>query len=316
MSYDLRPLSLAELLDRAFSLYRRHLLLFVGIMAPPAVAMLVANVVVQAFEFVNRSGAELESVQRVALAMTGIGIILLMTAVYFVSYAAALGATTAAVAALYKSEAATVGSSYGAMRGRIGRLCWLVLLIGLRIFLLTILLIVALGASIGVGSLVHPAVGILLFVVVALPATFVYCWLLLRYVVAVPPAVLEDMTAREAIRRSIDLTYGSRWRVAVLTVFVIIVSYAGLMLFQWPFLVAAVLVGPETLTGFLLNLGGVVTGTLASMVTTPLTVVAMAVLYYDLRIRKEGLDLDILIAGLRDRLSPGTAASPGAVLPG
>jgi len=32
---DLRPLSLGELLDRTFFLYRRHFLLFVGIAAIP-----------------------------------------------------------------------------------------------------------------------------------------------------------------------------------------------------------------------------------------------------------------------------------------
>ena len=35
MAYTLRPLSLAELLDRTFFLYRRHFLLFVGIAAIP-----------------------------------------------------------------------------------------------------------------------------------------------------------------------------------------------------------------------------------------------------------------------------------------
>jgi hypothetical protein len=43
---DLRPLSLAELLDRAFTLYRRHLWLLVGIMAVPAVIGLAADTVV------------------------------------------------------------------------------------------------------------------------------------------------------------------------------------------------------------------------------------------------------------------------------
>lgn len=32
---DLRPLSLGEVLDRTFSLYRRHFLLFIGIAAIP-----------------------------------------------------------------------------------------------------------------------------------------------------------------------------------------------------------------------------------------------------------------------------------------
>src|SRR5262249_24905389 len=38
--YELRPLAIGELLDRVFSLYRRHLSTFVGIMAVPALASL------------------------------------------------------------------------------------------------------------------------------------------------------------------------------------------------------------------------------------------------------------------------------------
>ena len=39
----LRPLSLGEILDRTFSLYRRHFLLFVGITAIPHLLILVLN---------------------------------------------------------------------------------------------------------------------------------------------------------------------------------------------------------------------------------------------------------------------------------
>ena len=47
MSYELRPLSLAELLDRAFGIYRHHFLLFVGTLALPSLLMLAINVVQQ-----------------------------------------------------------------------------------------------------------------------------------------------------------------------------------------------------------------------------------------------------------------------------
>jgi len=45
----LRPLTLAELLDRTFSLYRRHFLLFVGIMALPSIVALTWGVGMQVF---------------------------------------------------------------------------------------------------------------------------------------------------------------------------------------------------------------------------------------------------------------------------
>ena len=49
MSLDLRPLTLGELLDRSFSLYRRHFWLFVGIMALPSLLGLAFGLLVALF---------------------------------------------------------------------------------------------------------------------------------------------------------------------------------------------------------------------------------------------------------------------------
>ena len=47
---ELRPLSLGELLDRTFRLYRNHFLLFVSIMAIPAAFSIPANVLLLTFQ--------------------------------------------------------------------------------------------------------------------------------------------------------------------------------------------------------------------------------------------------------------------------
>ena len=127
--------------------------------------------------------------------------------------------------------------------------------------------------------------------------------------------MLEDNSASDAIARSIELTKGSLHRVFLLLIFTVIVTYAALMIFQVPFVAAAFVVGPESRAGFWLNLVGAVTGAIGSALTSPLAVVAMAVLYYDLRTRNEGLDVELLVARLQ---APPTAPSgpPSAVLPG
>ena len=43
MNSQLRPLSLGELLDRTFQLYRQQFMLFVGIVALPQLVLLTAN---------------------------------------------------------------------------------------------------------------------------------------------------------------------------------------------------------------------------------------------------------------------------------
>ena len=97
-----------------------------------------------------------------------------------------------------------------------------------------------------------------------------------------------------------------------------IVTYAVLAIVQGPFLVAIMMAGPESSTAFVLNLIGTVAGSVGSALTAPLMIVAFAVLYYDLRVRQEGLDLQIMIGNLGAVPPPAStapAAPPSPMLP-
>ena len=83
-----------------------------------------------------------------------------------------------------------------------------------------------------------PVVAALVVVAAAFGAFVLWIWVVLRYAVSVPAAVLEDETATDAIRRSIELTRGSLLRVFVLMVFTMVITYAVLAVFQGPFLFA------------------------------------------------------------------------------
>jgi len=76
-------------------------------------------------------------------------------------------------------------------------------------------------------------------------------------------------------------------------------------------MVAAALAGPETTTAFWLNLTGVVFGSVANALTGSLVIIALAVLYYDLRVRKEGLDLQLMISDLGRDTTDRPAILPG-----
>jgi hypothetical protein len=302
MAYDLRPLTLGELLDRAWNLYRRHLLLFVGILAIPSIAMLFLSVGMQLVQpdMPTPEAAEAADPAHVfgALAwMAGGGLILGL--VYWISYAIALGATTGAVAELYRGGQPTIAGSYDGVRGRWGRLAWLMLVLFVRLFGAMFLLLIVTGVMVGLLSIFSPVAGAVLGIAMFAAAFAVFVWMALRYAVCIPPAVLEDLTASRALARSVKLTSGALGRVLVLMFFTVIVAYAGFALTQGPFMVAAVMAGPDTSTAFWLNMAGVVAGSIAGAFTGPLAIIAMAVLYYDLRIRKEGLDLDLMIADLR-----------------
>ena len=309
MPYDLRPLTLAELLDRAFSLYRHHFWLFVGIMALPSLAMLIISVGSQFLEGAARLPAGQQPVPEFNVALFFIVAFVFLVAFlfYWVSYAVALGATTMAVSGIYADRPPTIAETYRATRGKVGRLAWLMILIGLRVLGLALVFVFAGGLGAGLSAIASPILAGLVVLIVIAVGFGLFVWLFLRYGVAVPAAVLEDNSASDAIARSIELTKGSLHRVFLLMVFTVIVTYAALMIFQVPFIFAAFMVGPETPAGFWLNLVGVLTGSIASALTSPLAVVAMAVLYYDLRTRNEGLDLELLVA----RLHETTAVLPG-----
>jgi hypothetical protein len=132
---DLRPLSLAELLDRAFTLYRRHLWLFVGIMAVPSAFGLVFSVLARGHQPSDGRRAGPVSGQPGAGLLIGAthgGMALVAMVAYFVVYAVALGAITLAVSEIYQGRQTTIREVYGQMRPRLGRLVLLMLGMGLR----------------------------------------------------------------------------------------------------------------------------------------------------------------------------------------
>ncbi len=302
MALDLRPLTLGELLDRSFGLFRRHFWLFVGLMALPSVLIVVLNVVVLVgSEYVQKwDGPEDmdNPATMIGIAVIGFTVITALVSAYFIAYMVTLGATTVAVSELYVGRTATIASAYAYVRGYIGRLVLLLLLIGIRLVGLAFGGIVVFSiAGVAAAMVLGPFAAVI--PVLGMFVVMLACFLLsLRYAVAVPAIVLEPITASEAVRRSVLLTREHLFRTGVIVVFAMVISYAALALFQLPFIVGAGMAGPESPTAFWLSLVGTVTGAFGSAVTTPLMIIALALFYYDLRIRKEGLDLQIMMASL------------------
>jgi hypothetical protein len=309
MTLDLRPLTLGELFDRAFMLYRRHFWLFVGIAAVPGVFALLMSLAQQGIQsamvpIANPAAPDPEA------AAENLGMVLWLFAgmmgalvVYGVVYMIALGATTFAVSELNEGRPVTIAHVYGQMRGRIGALIVLLLLIGLRLFglmLLGTLLIgvAAAAAAVAAGSAAGSIIGGLLAVVIALMLFAVAAFMMLRYGVAVPALVIEGLPPAASIGRSVELTKGRLGRVFLLMLCASLVTYAAVVLFQGPFFAGALLSGLDTTQGFWLNVAGSVTGTIGATLTSPFMVIGLALIYYDARIREEGLDVELALAAL------------------
>src|ERR1700753_2553600 len=172
---DLRPLSLGENLDRAFSLYRENFLVFLGIVAIPNLLMLTYQLTQLA---INKTPSTVQSISRFSSALTVTGVLLVITGglVWIVVGLYSHGASVHAVSDLYLGRSATIAGSFQKMRGRAANLFGVIFLQVLAIFAGCILLII--------------------------PGIYIAC----RLAVAVPSAVLEELGPSEALSRSFTLT--------------------------------------------------------------------------------------------------------------
>ncbi len=296
MALDLRPLTLAELLDRSFSTYKRFLWLFVGIMAIPAIFATLYAVGMQFFNGTIRPDTPPEQVLRRLVPMM-IGL-LGFSVVYLVAYAFALGATAIAVGQLYKGQPATVAGSYREVRRHGWRLILLLVWAILRVggtWIGCVFLTSILSAIVGFGSGVA---SVLVFLIGMLAGMVFAGYLAVRYGVSVPAVVLEDLTAGKALGRSVELTEGHRGRVFLIILCAMMISYATTALLQGPFIMGAFLAGPGTTIGLTLTIAGAIVGGAGAMFSGPIMIIGLAMIYYDLRIRKEGLDLQMMLDSL------------------
>src|SRR5437879_7188931 len=151
---ELRPLSLGELLDRTFTLYRNHFWLFVGIMALPQLVIVILSLLLQRFMSpflaVPASSGSPPAPAEMARILGGFFFgALVGGVVYYIVYAMALGATTFAVSDVYLGRPATVQSAYRNVRGRFWSLLGLIFLILLVLFF-AYLVFVAGGMIVGI----------------------------------------------------------------------------------------------------------------------------------------------------------------------
>jgi hypothetical protein len=309
---DLRPLSLGELLDRTFRLYRNHFALFIGIMAIPAAFWLPFNVLLLNFQgsMMNTAATTHGRPPMVPTAAEVAGLLAFMFAVIVLSglvYSIAVAAASSAVADVYLGRPATVRGSYARIRGRFWRLMGVIFNILLRMLGLMLAVIgIFAGGMAGIGLLFgggrgNPLFAALLaiglfFAYLAGLAFCVYFWL--RYAVSVPVLMIENLGVFATIRRSIFLTRGRRGHIFLALLVAAIIAYAGIFVFQIPFTIVMLVSAVQGHWSQWLAFAAAVFGSLGSALTGPISMIAIVLLYYDSRIRKEAFDLQFMLSSL------------------
>ena len=281
MVADLRPRGIGEILDAAVTLYRARFVRLILVAAAIVVPLQVVTTLValsaqtdnSSISFVGTSGTGFTN-NSASLQLGSFAIVLLVTVV---SSGFIVGLCTRIVADAYVERTEATGAAAR--------------LVGRRLFTIVVTsIVVAISEVAGFFAC---------FVGVAVPLTL--------FAVAVPAIILEDAKAFPALGRSVVLTRAHFFRVL------------GLVLTS--LLLAAVLsVGlTEAINVWLRHGASATTGTIAKgiagaiaqVLTTPFTATATVVLYFDLRIRNEGFDVQLTMQ--RNDARHALAAAPGGV---
>jgi hypothetical protein len=310
---ELRPLSLGELLDRTFTLYRSHFWLFVGIMAIPAAFVVPAQILIGSLQssFMNVAPGRVPTLPSPGyIAGVFLGYFALML-IFGIVYSIAVGATTCAVADSYLGRTSTVRGSYARIRAKFWKLMGVIFNITLRVMGILLGVLAVGGGFVALIALSTPSARnplvvasmFLVFIVFYLIALVFCVWFALRYAISIPVLMIEDLGILATIRRSVFLTRGRRGHIFLGLLVAGIIAYVGVFLFQGPFTIASMVAAFRGHFPLWLASCAAVSGAIGSAVTGPISLIVTVLLYYDTRIRKEAFDLQFMMSSL-DRPAP------------
>jgi hypothetical protein len=275
----MRPLNLGETLDASIKIVRARWKTLAMVMIVIALPLEIANVLIissttnvyQVGSTFSASGTTKTTYSDSGAYAAGQVAILALT---FLSYLIGNVACYRAISDTYLGRPTSARASLSFAASRMGATLWL-----------TILLVIGL---------------ILAFVALFLP----FIWLLIAWSVALPVMLVEGRGGPSALGRSFKLVEGRWWATAgrFVVAYILVFVVTGVVGAAFGAL-SGVLVS-DTSTGALI-LEHVV-NFLVSLVVTPFVAAVTTLVYFDLRVRKEGFDLALLA----ERMGGAPAAGP------
>lgn len=288
----LTPMGVGEMLDAAVNLYRLHwrtLMTIVALVIVPVTFVeeaLLAGVTGTTVSFgqpTTVSQGTLDAYFAIA------GLFALLQFLIVRPFLTA--AIVRAVAAAYLGEESEVRPVYAFALRRLGSILWVLVLT-------TLALIGILVAAFGFTALFAAIHAWPLTIPVFLGATVLTVVVYVRWEFGPAVVVVEGARGTAALRRSWGLTTRAFWKVLGTGLLAgLLVSIASTVLAVIPTLLSEAI----GYWGWLVRAVGAAA---ASVVTTPFVTIVLVLLYFDQRIRKEGLDLSIMAQELSSPAAP------------
>jgi hypothetical protein len=317
MDSALRPMSASQVLDRTFYLYRNNFWLFAGIaLVTPLLSTLVALAQLWAFGspmMLDPAKADPQMVQRYMHDMVMRFVIggTLGLSVYAVGYAIASGATVYAVSMLHLGKTTTIQESYA----KIKPIFWRILGLIIRIFLIAALplalvygfsfffmlkLPAMIQGSMGNSGPIFLLLGSLLMLAGMVGGLIWFVYAYCRYALAVPACTIENLPVKYSLIRSRFLVRGNMGRLLGVYLLTALIIVGVKSVLEFPVMISSGMfsmrAGGHMNTGVLLWL--YFSEFLGTMIAGPIATIAMALVYYDERVRKEAFDLQLMMEAL------------------
>jgi hypothetical protein len=235
---------------------------------------------------------------------------------YLLGHSISMAASVRAVASVYLGKTIRIGEAYASVKGRVLRVIGVLLSVGLiavvgggLIFALgTALLFGAIAGGQYAGGHIGSIVGGVIGTVILIVSILLAIGFVVRYSLSVQACVVEDLTVGKSLERSKTLTKGARKRIVTVLVVCTVVIYVVALLFGGISLLVPVgksLFARQIMT----QLAGLISGALGA----PLGTIAISLVYYDERVRKEAFDLQFLMESL-DEVKPADIPSAASSL--
>ena len=279
---QLRPLGIGEIFDVGINIYRRNARVLMTLVLLVVGPIQVLSSLIQASTtpdsgdplLLESETGELTTDDEFWRALAGFGIAGLLG---FIAGTVATGACFKAVADGYVGNRAEWRPALRYAARRLHSILWVTFLGGFLSLLGLILLIV--------------------------PGVYLY----ISFAVAIPVLLTEGLKGRHALGRSRQLVKGRFWPtfgVVVLGAILVGIVQGALAALAGA---ASFSEGPDTFASYTAQTIATVVG---SLIATPLTAAFITVLYFDLRVRKEAFDLQLLAQQIGVDPAPGESLAP------